>query len=107
MNFKNALFFTFTLLTAIAVQAGPICGDIQYPLKGNINWEQGSIEMWFRMDVDPNNHTIMGSSGRTVMSLFSAMPLGKDTKKENLAAVYTLVYHIWDSIIAGMAISFH
>ncbi|MEA2011679.1 MAG: LamG-like jellyroll fold domain-containing protein [Verrucomicrobiota bacterium] len=76
------ILFIFALITVITLNAEISCGEIVYPMEGNINLEVGTFEIWFKLDVDPNDYQVKSRSKRPIINFLVAKP--KTThKKEN------------------------
>jgi len=66
-------------LLAKSKEKKPLCGEIQYPAKGNVNSQEGTFEAWIRLGMPPDKFNSGGKSARRMLVPFSI--LGRTPKK--------------------------
>lgn len=96
---KMAFSILFSLIFTIMldVKAAPVCGEIVYQFKDHMNLKLGTFEIWFRLDVDPNDYTVKSKSYRPVMILLdlNANEKKKQKKKVQSNSMSSVIDYSW------------
>lgn len=103
----KSILLTIICYVATALNASPTCGEIVYPMKGHIDFKQGTFEIWFRLDVDPNDYAVQGRSGRPIIVFLQANANAKKKSKKDAKSnnIFSSIQYSWKKDKLGLGAS--
>lgn len=108
-NMVSIILFSLIFTIMLALKAAPVCGEIIYPFKNHLDLKHGTFEIWFKVDVDPNDYTIKGKSARPIMVFLQLKTdKKKQKKKKDKDIIDANIKYFWhkEKLSLGMAANF-